>query len=104
MGDLENRQIERNIDMLLQIDKFLKADIGEGKEATLRTDIADGVKRTNCCEDFVMVEFNDGKVRSFAKGEIDYSFDADVAEEFKEYVISQVWLLNDDGKTLRQLI
>lgn len=90
--------------MLLQIDKVLKSDIGEGKTATLRTDIVAEVKRTNHCENFVMVEFNDGNVKSFASGEVDTSFDADVAEEFKEYVISQVWLLNDDGKTLRQLV
>ncbi|EOL45804.1 hypothetical protein [Enterococcus caccae] len=51
-----------------------------------------------------MVEFTDGTVRSFSAGEVDNSFDADVAEEFKEYIISQIWLLNDEGKTLRQLI
>lgn len=86
--------------MLLQIDKILK-----GKEEVVRTDIIEGVKRTNYCEDFLMVELNDGDVKTFAKGEIDNSFDADVSEEFKSsYIISQVWLLNDEGKTLRKLI
>lgn len=52
-----------------------------------------------------MVELNDGDVKTFAKGEIDNSFNADVSEEFKSsYIINQVWLLNDEGKTLRKLI
>jgi hypothetical protein len=96
---VKKRQTERESYMLLQIDKFL-----EGKEGALRTDIIDGVKRINHCENFVMVEFNDGRAQSFAGGEIDHSFDIDVSKEFKEYIISQIWLLNDNGKTLRQLI
>lgn len=86
--------------MLLQIDKVL-----ESKKKVVRTDIIEGVKRTNYCEDFLMVELNDGDIKTFAKGEIDNSFNPDVSEEFKSsYIINRVWLLNDEGKTLRKLI
>lgn len=86
--------------MLLQIDKVL-----ESKKEVVRTDIIEGVKRTNYCEDFLMVELNDGDIKTFAKGEIDNSFNPDVSEEFKSsYIINRVWLLNDEGKTLRKLI
>lgn len=86
--------------MLLQIDKVL-----ESKKEMVRTDIIEGVKRTNYCEDFLMVELNDGDIKTFAKGEIDNSFNPDVSEEFKSsYIINRVWLLNDEGKTLRKLI
>ncbi|MFU0786984.1 MULTISPECIES: hypothetical protein [Enterococcus] len=90
--------------MLLQIDKFLKSDVGTDKEAVLRTDIIEGVNRTNRCEGFLMVHFNDGTVHSFSIDEEDNSFNLDTAEEFKGYLISQVWLLNNEGKTLRKLL
>lgn len=90
--------------MLLQIDKVLKSDDEKGKEATTRTDIIEGVKRTNSCEGFLMVHFYDGTVHSFSIDEKDRSFNIDTSEEFKNYLISQVWLLNNEGKTLRKLL
>lgn len=90
--------------MLLQIDKFLKSDVGEGKEAVLRIDIIEGVKRTNRIDGFLMVHFHDDSVYSFSINEKDSSFNIDTSEEFKDYLISQVWLLNDEGKTLRKLL
>ena len=90
--------------MLLQIDKFLKSDVGEGKEAVLRTDIIEGVKRTNRIDGFLMVHFHDDSVYSFSINEKDSSFTIDTSEKLKDYLISQVWLLNDEGKTLRKLL
>lgn len=88
--------------MLLQIDKVLKKEIGNGKTAILRTDIIEGVKRTCVAEKFVQVHFRNGEVKSYANGEKDEI--EDVAEEWNEYKISAIWLLNDEGKTLRKLI
>lgn len=86
--------------MLLQIDKVLRC-----KEEVLRTDIVEGVKRTNQCgNNFVVVQFENGTVNSFCAGELDNSFDADASEEFKQYVIKDIWLLSDKGKTLRKLL
>lgn len=86
--------------MLLQIYKSL---IKDGKE-NVRTDLIDGVKRVNMLDGFVMVEFHNGDVFSFGKNEKDNSFTIDSSEEFKNYLIDSVYLLNNEGKTLNKLI
>ena len=86
--------------MLLQIYKYL---IKDGKE-NVRTDLIDGVKRVNMLDGFVMVEFHNGDVFSFSKNEKDNSFTIDSSEEFKNYLIDSVYLLNNEGKTLNRLI
>lgn len=96
-----DRQIERKIYMLLQIDKFLKK---EGSPKVMRTDIIGEVTRTNQMEDFVMVRFKDGSVVSFSSKTKDNSFKIDCSLEMHEYLVSQVWLLNDEGKTIRKLV
>ena len=86
--------------MLLQIYKYL---IKDGKE-NVRTDLIDGVKRVNMLDGFVMVEFYNGDVFSFSENEKDNSFTIDSSEEFKNYLIDSVYLLNNEGKTLNRLI
>lgn len=83
--------------MILQINKVLK-DFH-------RCDLLDGVKRTNSImDDFVMVEFNNGDIFSYSIGETDYSFKVDSSQEMHDYTITEIWLLNDEGKTLSKLI
>ena len=86
--------------MLLQIYKYL---IKDGKE-NVRTDLIDGVKRVNMLDGFVMVEFHNGDVFSFSENEKDNIFTIDSSEEFKNYLIDSVYLLNNEGKTLNRLI
>ena len=88
--------------MLLQIDKVLKKEIGTNGEAHLRSDIIEGVKRTCYSEGFVQVHFRDGTCDSYTIGgkeKID-----NVAEEWNDYKTTGLWLLNDEGKTLRKLL
>lgn len=83
--------------MILQINKEL--------DGTKRTDLLDGVKRTNCLgNDYVMVQFLNGDVHSYSKDGLDSWFDVDCAPEMHDYTIKAIWLLNDEGKTLKRLI
>lgn len=84
--------------MLLQINKYLESS------GVRRTDLLDNVKRSNEVDGFVMVEFDNGDVFSFSKKSIDSSFTVDSSDEFKNYLIDSIYLLNNEGKTLRQLI
>ena len=84
--------------MLLQIDKFNKKEL-EGKEAAkLLVDYIGGVSGTSCDSDAVKV-FNP-IVITFGK-EQTTAINLPYYEDFK---IVAVWLLNDEGKTLRKLI
>lgn len=88
--------------MILQIDKVLKKGIGTNGEAHLRSDIIEGVKRTCYSEGFVQVHFRDGTCDAYSIGgkeKID-----NVAEEWNDYKTTGLWLLNDEGKTLRKLL
>lgn len=87
--------------MLLQIDKFNKKEL-EGKEAAkLLVDYIGGVSGTSCDSDAVKV-FNNSNpiVITFGK-EQTTAINLPYYEDFK---IVAVWLLNDEGKTLRKLI
>ena len=84
--------------MILQINKVLE------RTDTLREDMIGDVKRTNTVDGFVMVELSNGDVLTLSKDSEDVSFDLDVSPEFKAYIVKDVWLLNDQGKTLRKLI
>ncbi|MDT2060716.1 hypothetical protein P7G68_09690 [Enterococcus faecalis] len=87
--------------MLLQIDKFNKKEL-EGKEAAkLLVDYIGGVSGTSCDSDAVKVFNNsDPIVITFGK-EQTTAINLPYYEDFK---IVAVWLLNDEGKTLRKLI
>lgn len=87
--------------MILQIDKLLTKS--NGKEIA-RTDIVENVKRVNKVDGFVMVEFYGGEVSTLALGIKDSSFTVDTSEEFKNYVVTSVYLLNNEGKTLNKLL
>lgn len=83
--------------MILQVIKFLPK-----KKDFLRTDLIDGVKRVCHVEDFVQVHFYDGSCNSFSVGGIDPI--GEVAEEWDSYLVDSLYLLNDNGKTLRKLL
>lgn len=87
--------------MILQINKRL---VQEGSPTQNRTDYLDGVVRANSLGSYVMVETAGDEVFSLAFGEKDQSFTVDAAQEMHEYTITQVWLLNDSGKTLARLV
>lgn len=94
--------------MILQINKELpRKGLNEGKVAK-RIDYLDKVVRANCIdEEYVMVEFLNGDVHSYTNVEgdnKDYWFKVDCAQEMHDYEIKSMWLLNDEGKTLKQLI
>ena len=94
--------------MILQINKELpRKGLNEGKVAK-RVDYLDKVVRANCIdEEYVMVEFLNGDVHSYTNVEgdnKDYWFKVDCAQEMHEYKIKSMWLLNDEGKTLRKLM
>lgn len=94
--------------MILQINKELpRKGLNEGK-VVKRTDYLDKVVRANCIdEEYVMVEFLNGDVHSYTNVEgdnKDYWFKVDCAQEMHEYQIKSMWLLNDEGKTLRKLM
>jgi len=94
--------------MILQINKELpRKGLNEGKVAK-RVDYLDKVTRANCIDgDYVMVEFLNGDVHSYTNIEgdnKDYWFKVDCAQEMHEYQIKSMWLLNDEGKTLRKLM
>ena len=94
--------------MILQINKELpRKGLNEGKVAK-RIDYLDKVVRANCIdEEYVMVEFLNGDVHSYTNIEgdnKDYWFKVDCAQEMHNYEIKSMWLLNDEGKTLKQLI
>ena len=94
--------------MILQINKELpRKGLNEGKVAK-RIDYLDKVVRANCIdEEYVMVEFLNGDVHSYTNVEgynKDYWFKVDCAQEMHDYEIKSMWLLNDEGKTLRKLM
>lgn len=94
--------------MILQINKELpRKGLNEGKVAK-RIDYLDKVVRANCIdEEYVMVEFLNGDVHSYTNVDgdnKDYWFKVDCAQEMHEYQIKSMWLLNDEGKTLRKLM
>ena len=94
--------------MILQINKELpRKGLNEGKVAK-RIDYLDKVVRANCIdEEYAMVEFLNGDVHSYTNIEgdnKDYWFKVDCAQEMHDYQIKSMWLLNDEGKTLKQLI
>lgn len=88
--------------MLLQIDKVLKKGIGSDEGVHLRSDIIEGVKRTCHSENFVQVHFRDGTCDAYSLGGKDRI--DNVAEEWNDYKTTGLWLLNDEGKTLRKLL
>ena len=94
--------------MILQINKELpRKGLNEGKVAK-RIDYLDKVVRANCIdEEYVMVEFLNGDVHSYTNVEgdnKDYWFKVDCSQEMHDYEIKSMWLLNDEGKTLRKLM
>lgn len=94
--------------MILQIDKELpRSGINEGK-VSKRTDYLDKVNRVNCIDkEFVMVEFINGDVHSYTNSDgsnEDHWFKVDCSQEMHDYKIVSIWLLNDEGKTLKKLI
>ena len=94
--------------MILQIDKELpRKGLNEGKVAK-RIDYLDKVVRANCIdEEYVMVEFLNGDIHSYTNVEPDNKdnwFKVNCAQEMHEYQIKSMWLLNDEGKTLRKLM
>lgn len=94
--------------MILQINKELpRKGLNEGKVAK-RIDYLDKVVRANCIdEEYVMVEFLNGDIHSYTNVEPDnkdHWFKVDCAQEMHEYQIKSMWLLNDEGKTLKRLI
>lgn len=92
--------------MLLQIDKVLKSEIGEGKTAHLKTDYLSGVNYASYEEDGIFIGFgNKGHRYEFNPSTEKLFFDSKYIREehYENYQISSIYLLNDDGKTLRRL-
>lgn len=91
--------------MLLQIDKVLKSEVGTGKVASIRTDIVEGVVRTFTGEGCLEVIFKHGGSEYFShaldgvNGIIGESYFAD-----SSFNVCAIWLLNNEGKTLRKLL
>lgn len=88
--------------MLLQITKVLKKEIGKDKVAKPRIDIVEGVKRTQHFENFVQVHLHDGSSLYYDRNslaEVD-----NVKDTGDPYKNSEIWLLNDEGKTIRKIL
>ncbi|MDT2451049.1 hypothetical protein [Enterococcus avium] len=87
--------------MILQIDKT--KDVPEGVPTVMKSDFIDNVVRTKHVERGVEVHLEDGTVLSLEhdmSGRLAfYNYLAD----YSEYSIDQVYLLNDEGKTLKKL-
>lgn len=81
--------------MILQIQKFLPAHVGKDSPVIMRTDMLDGVTRTEQREGYVKVYFGEEVTRNYSRLEDD----ADGV-----YRISTVYLLNNEGKTLRRIV
>lgn len=87
--------------MILQIDKT--QDVPKGVPTTLKSDYIDNVIRTTHVERGVKVHLADGTVLS-----LEYDMGGKLAfynylTDYNDYSISQVYLLNNEGKTLKKL-
>lgn len=91
--------------MLLQIDKFSKKEIGpDKKKATMLVDYVAGITATGVDTNKTIVSYRGGHPLVFTHDENGLNIKLEDNEFYKGFKIVAVWLLNDDGKTLRKLI
>ena len=88
--------------MILQIDKA--QDVPEGVPTATKSDFIDNVVRTTYVERGVEVHLADGTILILGYDSGGRLAFYNYITDYIEYSISQVWLLNDEGKTLRKLL
>lgn len=87
--------------MILQIDKA--QDVPEGVPTTTKSDFIDNVVRMTHVERGVEVHLADGTILSLGYDSGGRLAFYNYLTDYSEYSISQVWLLNNEGKTLGKL-
>lgn len=90
--------------MLLQIDKFSKEEINNKKAATLRVDYIAGITATGTDINKTVVSNKSSHPMVFTHDENGLNIKLLDNAYYEDFKIVAVWLLNDEGKTLRKLI
>ncbi len=88
--------------MILQVDKT--KDVPEGVPTVLKSDFIDNVVRTTHTERGVKLHLVNDVVLTLEKDMGGRVVLYNYLEDYMGYSISQAWLLNDAGKTLKRLI
>lgn len=87
--------------MILQIDKT--KDVPEGEITDLKSDFIEGIKRTLSTERGVQLYLADDVVLTLERDMGGRFALYNYLNDYNGYTISQAWLLNDQGKTLKRL-
>ncbi len=88
--------------MILQIDKV--RIVPKGVPTEVQSDYIENVSRTVKTQKGVLLYLGDGTNFSVERDALGRLGCYDYKDDYDSYVIEKVWLLNNQGKTLKQLI
>ena len=97
----KNRQIERKIQMLLQINKVVK-ELPEGEPCPALVDHVDGITHSQQFTDGIKCFKKDG-TQILVVRKNTFEIEIENLDNYEGFKVYAVYLLNDEGKTLRKL-